>query len=406
MTDENKAGRTPPTLATLVLLSGSAAMVMNVFMASLPQMARDFGVDYSQVQLAITAYLMGTALAQLFIGPMSDRYGRRPIILVCYAIYVLASIGAAMAQGFTFFMMCRMLQCAVVAGLVISRAAVRDMVSGSQAASMIAYVTMGMSLVPMLAPSLGGVIDEFIGWRSVFAFMAITGLIALVASYFDFGETKLVRAKSMTAQFALYPDLLRSRRFWGYTILLTFTSGMFFSYLSGGPYLGDKIYGLSGGELGLYLGAAPFGYFFGNWFSGKFAARIGIAKLIYLGLSLSLIGMACAIIPVLMGATHPLAFFGFTVFIGLGNGMTMPSGNAGMLEARPDLAGSASGLSGSIMMLGGAGLAQLGGVMLTKIPNPLTLIFLILISGALAMAAAIWTQRVERQLNTSQSGAK
>lgn len=397
------SGRTPPSLATLVLLSGLGASVMNVFMAALPDMARDFSVNYDQVQLAITAYLVGTAIAQLLIGPFSDRYGRRPIVLTCLSIFSIASLGCALAQDFGVFMTFRMMQCFVVACLVVSRAAVRDMVAGEKAASMIAYVTMGMSLVPMIAPTFGGFVDQYFGWRTIFVVLAFVGVFGLMLVYFDFGETKLNRETSIVAQFKRYPDLISSRRFWGYTLILAFASGMFFSYLSGGPFLGDHLYHLEGGALGAYLGAAPFGYFFGNWISGRFAQQLGVQRLILIGLAVSIGGMVVAILPALLGATHPIWFFGFTVFIGLGNGMTNPSANAGLLEARPDLAGSASGLSGAILMFGGAGLAQIGGMLLTKFPSPLILIAVILFSGILALIAAIVTFRVEAKVKSQEA---
>ncbi len=370
-------------------------MVMNVFMVSLPKMAVDFGVPYSLAQTAITAYLLATSVAQLFLGPLSDRYGRRPIALVGFAIFTMASIGAAVAQDFTTFMVFRLMQCGVVAGLVVSRAAVRDMVSGDKAASMIAYVTMGMSVVPMIAPTIGGFLDGAFGWRATFGMMAVLGALTLVYVYFDMGETKHNRSGSMLAQFKRYPDLLRSRRFWGYTFILTFSSGMFFSYLSGGPYLGEHHFGLDGARFGLYLGFAPLGYFFGNWLSGRYATRLGIRRLVISGLLIGTSGMALALIPAWMGSTNPLSFFGFTAFIGFGNGMVIPSANAGMLEARPDLAGSASGLSGAIMTMGGALLAQIAGTLVERFDNVETMIYIILASSALAGLFAFWTFRVE-----------
>ena len=395
------AAKTPPSLVSLVLLSGSAAMVMNLFMASLPEMARDFNVEYSQIQLAITAYLMGTAFSQVILGPLSDYYGRRSVILLAFAVFAIASAGASLAQSFESFMIFRMLQCVVVAGLVVPRASIRDQLAGDQAASRIAYVAMGMALVPMVAPAIGGMLDEFFGWRSSFYFFTLIGVFVVIVTYLDFGETKITRSASMLAQFKTYPDLFRSRRFWGYTFILAFATGMFFVYLSGGPLLGDRVNNLSGGWLGLYLGAPPLGYFFGNFVSAKMATRWGVGRLIWYGLLASVIGMGFALIPVMLGLQAPIWFFGFTIFIGFGNGMTVPSANAGLLDARPDLAGTASGLSGAIVMFLGASLAQLGGTILEAYTHPSALIIVILISGLLGLAVAYWVLRLEACLKNS-----
>ena len=157
--------RTPPHILTLVLLSGLGALSMNVFLPSLPGMARDFGVDYAVMQLSVTVYLAGSALVQMIAGPLSDRYGRRPVMLVGLATFLVATAGTLLAPSAGWFLAFRTLQAAVGTGMVLSRAIVRDMVEGDAAASRIGYVTMGMSVIPMMAPILGGLLDEAFGWR-------------------------------------------------------------------------------------------------------------------------------------------------------------------------------------------------------------------------------------------------
>src|SRR5690606_28801678 len=129
------------------------------------------------------------------------------------------------------FLVIRMLQASVVSGLVLSRAIIRDVVDTDQAASMIGYVTMGMTIAPMLGPALGGVLDEMFGWQSTFVALFLAGLAVLALAAADLGETNQHRSKSMLRQFGAYPELARSRRFWGYTLTATFASGAFFSFL-------------------------------------------------------------------------------------------------------------------------------------------------------------------------------
>ncbi len=395
MLARSKDAKTPPHLVSLVLVTGVGAMVLNIFTPALKVMSVDFDVSDEIIQLSVTGYLFGAALAQILIGPLSDRFGRRRVLQICYGIFILASLGCALSQNFGIFMMFRLMQCAAVSSVVISRATVRDMVEGERAASMIAYVSMGMSLVPMLAPSFGGLLGQALGWRAIFWFMALAGLLTSFVIFFDYGETKFDRADSIRAQFKRYPELFVSKRFWGYTFVLRFSSGMFFSYLSAGSILGANVYQLNPSQLGVYLGFAPFGYFFGNWISGRYARVIGIRRLIYIGIGTALIGFGLAIIPALLGATAPVAFYGFTVFIGFGNGMVIPSANAGMLDARPDLAGTASGLSGAFMIGGGGLLAQMAAALLALRMEALTLVLVILLSALISLLSANWTFRLE-----------
>ena len=158
--------RTPPHILTLVAMAGLSALTMNVFLPSLPGMAVFFGVPYAQMQLAVTLYLGLSAALQIILGPLSDRYGRRPVLLASGAIFLMASLGTILAPTVEVFLICRMAQAVVASGLVLSRAIVRDMVSDAEAASMIGYVTMGMSIVPMVGPVLGGLLDEAFGWQA------------------------------------------------------------------------------------------------------------------------------------------------------------------------------------------------------------------------------------------------
>ena len=143
---------TPPHIITLVLVAGLAALCMNVFLPSLAAMATYFGTDYAVMQFAVSGYLAATACLQLVIGPLSDLFGRRPVMLTSIILMILATLVCAFAPNITVFMIGRVVQAAIVSGFVLARAVVRDMVPANQAASMIGYVTMGMSVVPMIGP--------------------------------------------------------------------------------------------------------------------------------------------------------------------------------------------------------------------------------------------------------------
>jgi DHA1 family bicyclomycin/chloramphenicol resistance-like MFS transporter len=389
---------TPPHIFTLILLTGLGALSMNIFLPSLPAMTEFFDTDYRLMQLSVALYLAVNAALQIVVGPISDRYGRRPVLLWGIAIFLLATLGCLIAPTIEVFLAFRMLQAVVVVGLVLGRAVVRDMYPQDQAASQIGYVTMGMAVVPMIGPAIGGVLDETLGWQANFWLLGLLGVLVLGLTWRDLGETAARGSASFAQQFAQYPELFASRRFWGYCLAAAFASGAFFAYLGGAPYVGSEVFGLSASEVGIYFGAPAVGYFFGNWLSGRFSTRVGINRMILWGTLLSAGGLALSLLLFLAGFKTALVFFGFMTFVGLGNGMVLPNATSGMLSVRPHLAGTASGLGGAIMIGGGAALSALAGALLTRGDGAYPLILIMLATSVLAVASILYTVRRERRV--------
>ncbi|MCF2905462.1 multidrug effflux MFS transporter [Octadecabacter sp. CECT 8868] len=381
---------TPPHIATLILMAGVGALSLNVFLPSLPSMAEHFGVEYGLIQLSVSAYLATTAIVQILIGPISDRFGRRPVVLGTVAIFTLASLGAVLAPNFTVFLICRLLQTAIATAFAISRAVVRDMVRQDQAASMIGYVTMGMSIVPMLGPAAGGLLDEVFGWQASFLLLAASGFLLFILCFFDQGETFTKREGGFAAQVREYPDLLTSQRFWAYCLAAAFSSGAFFAYLGGAPFVGTEVFKLDASQLGIYFGSPAIGYLVGNGLSGRFSIRVGVNRMVLFGAAITAVGMALLLMCDLVGLVHPLVFFGFMIFIGLGNGILLPNANAGMLSVRPALAGSAAGLGGAFMIGGGAALSVIAGFVLGPETGARPLIVLMLLTTMSSVVCALW----------------
>ena len=389
---------TPPHVATLIVMAGVGALSLNVFLPSLPSMAEYFGVEYGVMQLSVSAYLATTAVVQILIGPISDRFGRRPVILGTVAIFTLASLGAIFAPNFTVFLIFRLLQTSIATGSAVSRAVVRDMVPQDQAASMIGYVTMGMSVVPMIGPAVGGVLDEAFGWQASFWVLAAGGILLFVLSYFDQGETFTRREGGFSAQVREYPDLLTSQRFWGYCLAAAFSSGAFFAYLGGAPFVGSTVFKMDPATLGIYFGAPAVGYLIGNGLSGRYSVAVGVNTMVLIGAFMTVAGMSTLLLIDLAGFSHPLIFFGFMVFIGLGNGILLPNANAGMLSVRPSLAGSAAGLGGAFMIAGGAALSVIAGFILGEDTGARPLIILMLLTTIASVFCAIWVIARARQV--------
>ena len=341
-------------------------------------MTEYFQTDYRVMQLSVATYLLFNAVLQVVVGPISDFFGRRLIVLWSIVFFLIATFGCMFAPNVEVFLFFRMCQAVIVTGMVLSRAIVRDLYPARQAASMIGYVTMGMAVAPMLGPMIGGFLDEAFGWKASFSLFLIIGGITLAMSYFDLGETLPARKKNIWSQFKEYPELFQSHRFWGYCFVAAFSSGVFFAYLGGAPFIGSEIFGLEPGTLGFYFGLTAFGYMSGNFFSGKWSVRVGINKMIIIGCFITLIGPIGPILATYAGSTHPLSFFGFAILMGVGNGLIMPNATAGMLSVRPHLAGTAAGIGGAIMIGIGSGLSALAGSLLTTESGPYPLYYIML----------------------------
>ena len=389
---------TPPHILTLTLMAGIAAMNMNVFLPSLPMMAEYFGTDYAVMQLSVSLYLGTTALLQIVIGPLSDRFGRRPVTLWSMALFLAATLGCLVATDVIVFLFCRMLQASVAVGIVLSRAIVRDMVPPNEAASMIGYVTMGMALVPMVAPMIGGGLEQLFGWHSVFWLLFVCGLGVTWLLWADQGETATARSTSLRAQARDYPELFASPRFWGYALAAAFASGAFFAFLGGAPYAAAEIYGMEPFWTGVSFGAPAVGYALGNFLSGRLSVRLGIDRMMAIGAYLLAGGMSAMVLVGLFGASHPALFFGFVSAVGLGNGMIIPNATSGLLSVRPHLAGTASGLGGAIMIGGGAGLSVLAGIVLEGAETSLPLQLLMWSTSMLCLGAVLYVLHRQRQL--------
>ncbi|WIY27619.1 multidrug effflux MFS transporter [Parasedimentitalea psychrophila] len=388
----------PPHISTLILLAGISALGMNVFLPSLPGMAIYFDADYRLMQLSVALYLAMNAVIQILVGPISDKMGRRPVILTGIVLFLLATLGCIWSPTAEIFLVFRMAQAAVAVAMVLSRAAVRDLYDQDKAASMIGYVTMGMAVVPMIGPAIGGALDQAFGWTANFWLLFGLGALILAVTYFDFGETAHKSGKTLIAQFREYPELLSSPRFWGYSLASGLASGAFFAYLGGAPFVGTEIYSLSTAQLGVYFSAPAVGYFAGNFLSGRYSTRIGINRMVLWGCWINGFGIALSLVVALAGLDTVYSFFGFMTFVGLGNGMAIPNSTAGALSVRPHLAGTAAGLSGALMLGLGAGLSALAGWLLGPGSTAVPLLVIMLATAVLGLLSILMVIRRQRRL--------
>lgn len=387
----------PPAIATLVLLTALSTLSLNMFLPSLPSMAADFQADYALVNLSIAGFLAITAVLQVIMGPLSDRYGRRPVLLAGLAIFIAASLGCALATDVWVFLFFRILQGAVIAGTALSRAVIRDMVPAQEAASLMGYVSMAMAVAPMLGPMFGGALDAIFGWRANFLAFTGLGIVLLLLCWFDLGETNNEPSETFRRQFASYPELFRSRRFWGYSLCMAFSTAAFYSFLSGAPLVAQTLLGVSSAELGLYIGSITGGFFFGSFLSGRLAKRTALTTMMLSGRLVACGGLLVGLLFVASGTINIFTLFGATLCVGIGNGLTMPSSNAGALSVRPRLAGSASGLSGALTVGAGAVFTSVTGAIVSETHGAIALIGMMLFCSAAGLAAALFVRQVDRR---------
>lgn len=381
-------GRTPPTLLTLICLTGVATLSLNMFIPSLVNMAADFDADYSLVSLSIAGYLAIEALLLIIIGPLSDRYGRRPVLLVAVALFAIASLGCLLAETIWTFLLFRMLQAVIIAGGALSRVVVLDMLPPKEAASRLGYIAMAMAVAPMLGPMVGGILDEFFGWRASFLTLTLLGTALLVLTWYDLGETNQRPSATFSQQFQAYPALLGSRQFWGYASCIAFSTGAFFAFIAAAPLVAAVSFDMSAGKLGVYVGSITSGFFLGSFCAARIAPRYSLGTMMLTGRIIACCGLGIGLVLLAMGIIHELTLFGTTIFVGIGNGITMPSSNVGAMSVRPDLAGTASGLTGVLTLGSGALLTWIAGAIVTEETGAAALLGLMFTTSFLSLLSA------------------
>ena len=287
------AASAPPKLFTLVLLSGLSVVSLNMFLPSLSNIAAEFQAGYGLLAtVSIAGYAGTTTVLQLLIGPLSDRVGRRPVVLVSLVIFVLASLGCLLARDVWTFLLFRTMQAAIVSGFVLSRVIIRDTEPAQKAASLMGYLSIAWAIAPMLAPMLGGAFDQLFGWRANFwAFLGFgAGMLALC--WIDLGETNKNPSDTFTKQFKAFPSLFRSRRFWGYSLCMAFSMGALYAFLAAAPLVATAVFQMSPATLGFYMGSTAAGFILGSFVSGRFAARYPLTTMMVAGRVVAFAGLA------------------------------------------------------------------------------------------------------------------
>ena len=378
-------------LALLIAMSGMSSLSLNILVPAIPSMVVKFATEPANVQLTVSLYLMGLAFAQLVFGPLSDRLGRRPVVLAGLSLACLASTAAIFATNFASLITARVAQSlGASTGQTIGRAIIRDLYDREHAASMIGLVTSVVVLMPMAAPLIGGILDTLFGWEAIFIFVAVLSLTVFLWAVIALPETrKADAALSDGGHFrADLAALAASPRFFGYALCAGLGSAPFFSFLGGAPHVVVTMLERTSAEYGLWFFLPSFGFMAGNFAVSRLTARFGINALIWWGIVFTIVGaLINALAYVALPGWEMATLFLPQVIIGFGNGLLLPTSVAGAVSIRPQVAGTASGMTGCIQKAIGAAGAQLGGLIVAHAASAMPLIALMLLFGFATAAA-------------------
>ncbi|MGR9363650.1 MFS transporter (plasmid) [Rhizobium leguminosarum] len=382
-----------PRLVTLILLSALAVLPVNMILPSLPNIATTFHSDFALVNLSVAGFAIITAIIEAIGGAISDRFGRRPVVLVSLSIFIAASVGCTLAPNIGIFLVFRAMQACIAPCYSVALVIIKENSDDGQAASKFGYLAMGWALAPMVGPMIGGSLDELFGWRSSFVVFAILGIAA-----FGLSVRKLrgIRTppKTETRYLSSYAQLLGSTRFWTYTMCMACSMGVLYIFLGGAPLAVGDTLGGSSAKLGLYMGLVPTGFILGSFLAGRFASKTSLGTVLVAARLLTCVGLLTGLILAMLGVMHVLAFFGPCIFIGIGNGLTMPAANSGAMSVRSDLVGTAAGLAAAMRIAGGAVIASIAGLLLAD--SVKALFVLMLMPASLALIAALYATYLER----------
>ena len=391
----------PGTFALTALLASLTAvgpLSTDMYLPSLPDIARDLGASTQQVQLTISSYLIGFACGQILYGPVSDQYGRKPVLLAAVALFCAATIVCMLATSVDMLIVARIAQALGGSGaVVVTRAIVRDLYSGARAGRELSVISSVMAVAPVLAPMAGGMLQAAFGWRSIFVLLVVAGVAAFAIVWALLPETLQRRDEAISA-----PSMLRSYRivisnsvFLAYLGLGCFSYAGLFAWISGASFVLQNLYGLTPLVFGFVFAIATFGYFTGTTIAARMVTRVGLDGMIGIGSVVCAVGGLLACASIALGLTSSLSLVIPVAIFLAGFGMVLPQSIAGAITPFPERAGAASSLLGFVQQIGAALCGALVASLLGR--NAWPLAGAIALMGCITLAVWIATRDVRRR---------
>jgi DHA1 family bicyclomycin/chloramphenicol resistance-like MFS transporter len=349
----------------LGVLSAFGPLSIDMYLPALPNVALNLNAGASLAQLSLTACLFGIALGQIFVGPVSDVLGRRKPLLAGLFIYAVSSLTCVLAPTIRLFIIMRFIQgLAGAAGIVISRAAVRDLYSGPEMTRFYSLLMLINGAAPILAPVLGGQILQFTSWRGVFIVLAVIGGLMLAAVLWGFRET-LPAGRRSSGNFIhtlnTFGSLIHNRNFMGCALSQGFVSAAMFAYISGSPFVIQNIFGVSPQMFSLFFAVNGLGIIIAGQITGRLAGRISERKLLMIGLAMALAG-GLALLAMVLSGGGLVSILISLFFVVSSVGVVGTSSFALAMQDQAKAAGSASALIGLLSFILGGFMAPLVGI--------------------------------------------
>jgi len=390
---QTRAAATPwRLLALLMAMTAIGPATLNIVVPAMPALVKQLGSDTGTVQFTLSLYLLSLATAQLLLGPLSDRFGRRPVVLAGLALNVAASLAAIAASSIGGLIGARVIQAlGASSGIVIGRAIIRDLYERDRAAAMIGLVTTAMVIAPMISPLIGGILDTAFGWEAIFLFISMLCGAVLLWAVLALPETRSATvAHTPGTMITEWRALMGNAKFHGYVLCGALGSAPFFTFLGGGPHVVVTLMGRTSAEYGLWFVVTSLGYMAGNFTASRLSQRFGVDSMIMAGIVFELIGASLtALLVATIPETGPAIIFLPQLLISYGNGLLLPNSIAGAISLRPQAAGAASGMTGFVQMAVGAASTQAVSIVLTGASDAMPMAWM-LVAAVIATAAAFW----------------
>jgi MFS transporter, DHA1 family, multidrug resistance protein len=345
----------PGTFALTTLLAALSAigpLTTDMYLPSLPDIARQLNASTAQAQFTISAYLIGFAVGQIFYGPVSDRHGRKPILIAAMALYCIASLACSLSTSIEMLIVARALQAlGGSGGIVLARAIVRDIYSGARAGRELSLIASVMALAPVLAPIAGGFLQTWFGWRAVFFTLVVAGVAGVGIVWAALPETLKSRAAeplSMTSILRSYRLVARNPAYLAYLGITAASYAGLFVWISAAAFVLQDLYRLSPSDFGIAFALGSVGYMVGSALAARVVVAFGLDGMLGIGAATCAAGGIAMVLAVACGFSSSLALvFPMAVYLA-GLGMVLPQGIAGALTPFPERAGAASSLFGFV----------------------------------------------------------
>ena len=352
---------TPPPLALLIFIAMASPLALNAFVPAMPDVAVALGTDIATIQLTFTLYLLTLAIGQLISGQLADYFGRRPVLLVGFGLHVAGSLLAALATNVELLITARILQAlGGSTAMVLARTILLDVHGRSGAAGRMGYLVMAIAIAQAIAPAIGGFLNLWSGWNSIFYLSVIMGSLVWLVALIYLPETCETTGSELkfAAMLKRYAQLLGSAQYTGYVLSTTALAAAFYLFVGSSPYIVVDALGGNSAEFGLWFLTVSFSFMAGSFISTRLAQVMSVDQMVLLGNSLALLGASVLLGWALLGQLSYAGLFLPMALVIFGRGLSQPNAQLAAISCASGSAGTASGMMGFIQLFAGSLIAQ------------------------------------------------